>query len=163
MLNKYLLRDDISWADLALSVRRGAAFPWRDAWESLFLPLSATDIAEISQHTPFRAFQWLVTLWIDRTGPTWSRPRYTLSLQMALEQPLLAHTSLMICLQTYVPNPPFQLFLWKETRTTRRKPMIFGRALNFTHFTWGLGSSHIEKFSLRFERWKASALTTSPP
>jgi hypothetical protein len=100
---------------------------------------------------PIRAFQWLVTLWIDRTGPTWSRPRYTLSLQMALEQPLLVHTSLMICLQTYVPNTPCQLSLWKETRTTGRKPTIFGRALNFTLFTWGLGSSHIEKFSLRFE------------
>jgi hypothetical protein len=147
----------------SLVCKEGCSFSMAWCMRELFLLLSATDITEISQHTPFRAFQWLVTLWIDRTGPTWSRPRYTLSLQMALEQPLLAHTSLMICLQTYVPNPPFQLFLWKETRTTRRKPMIFGRALNFTHFTWGLGSSHIEKFSLRFERWKASALTTSPP
>jgi hypothetical protein len=57
----------------------------------------------------------------------------------------------MICLQTYVPNPPCQLSLWEETRSTRRKPTTFGRALTFTLFTRGLGSSHIEKFSLRFE------------
>ena len=36
-------------------------------------------------------------------------------------------------------------------RSTRWKPTTFGRALTSTLFTWGLGSSHIEKFSLRFE------------
>jgi hypothetical protein len=57
----------------------------------------------------------------------------------------------MICLQTYVPNPPCQLSRWEENRSTRRKPTTFGRALTFTLFTWGLVSSHIEKFSLRFD------------
>jgi hypothetical protein len=65
---------------------------------------------------------------------------------MELEQPLLVHTSLMICLLTYGPTFPVG-----GNRSTQRKPTTFGRALTFTLFTSGLGSSHIEKFSLRLE------------
>jgi hypothetical protein len=62
------------------------------------------------------------------------------------KQPLLVHTSLMICPLTH---PAY--FPCGGSRSTRRNPTTFGRALTFTLFTWGLGSSHIEKFSLRFE------------
>jgi hypothetical protein len=70
---------------------------------------------------------------------------------MALEQPLLVHTSLMICPQTYVPNPPCQLSLWEETGVPGENPRLSTERWLFTLFTRGLGSSHIEKFSLRLE------------
>ena len=38
----------------------------------------------------------------------------------------------------YTPNPPSQLSLWEETRSTRRKPTTFGRALTMllSHEDW---------------------------
>jgi hypothetical protein len=57
----------------------------------------------------------------------------------------------MICLLTYVPNPPCQLSLWEETGVPGKNPRLSAERWLFTLFTWGLGSSHIEKFSLRLE------------
>jgi hypothetical protein len=66
--------------------------------------------------------------------------------------------------QTYVPNSPCQLSLWEETRSTRRKPTTFGRALTFYSFRMRTGfESHWEVLTEISKRWKASALTTSPP
>jgi hypothetical protein len=59
----------------------------------------------------------------------------------------------MIFPLTYVPNPPCQLSLWEETGVPGENPRLSAERWLFflTLFTWGLGSSHIEKFSLRFE------------
>jgi hypothetical protein len=67
------------------------------------------------------------------------------------KQPLLVHISLMICPLTCVPNPPCQLSLWEETGVPGENPRLSAERCLFTLFAWGLGSSHIEKFSLRLE------------
>ena len=83
---------------------------------------------------------------------------------MALEQPLLVHTSLMICLQTlcaltHPVNLPCQLTLstypvnfpcGRKHGVPRENPRLSAER-GLTLFTLGLGSSHNEKSSLRFE------------
>jgi hypothetical protein len=56
----------------------------------------------------------------------------------------------MICLQTYVPNPPCQLSLWEETGVPGENPRLSAeRFLLFSHEDWVRVT--MEKFSLRFE------------
>jgi hypothetical protein len=69
-----------------------------------------------SAHSLIRVFQWLFTLEQTKVDCELTK----------VKQPLLVHTSLMICSLTYVPNPSCQLSLWElESRSTRRKPTTF--------------------------------------
>jgi hypothetical protein len=84
------------------------------------------------------------------------------------KQPLLVHTSLMISPPPNLcVNPPCQLSLWEETGVPGENPRLSAerRLLLFSHEDWvrvALRRSH-GGLNLRPSRWKASALTTSPP
>jgi hypothetical protein len=67
------------------------------------------------------------------------------------KQPLLVHTSLMICLLTYVPNPFCQLSLWEETGVPCGNPRLSAERwlLLFPHEDWVRVT--LGKFSLRLE------------
>ena len=78
------------------------------------------------------------------------------------KQPLLVHTSLMICPLTYM------CLTHPVNFPCGRKPTTFGRALTFYSFHMRTGfESHWESshwgLNLRPSRWKPSALTTWPP
>jgi hypothetical protein len=100
----------------------------------------------------------LVTNWcwfLFRPNSSYVRPKLKVIGQMSCQvkylfAALLVHTSLMICALTYVPNPPCQLSLWEETGVPGENPRLSAERWLYS-FTWGLGSTHIEKFSLRFE------------
>jgi hypothetical protein len=57
----------------------------------------------------------------------------------------------MICLGPKCLTLPVNFPCGRKHGVPGENPRLFGRALTFTLFTRGLGSSHIEKFSLRFE------------
>jgi hypothetical protein len=84
--------------------------------------------AYITQHTPYQGFS--VTGYI-RAGTGVKQTEKTVSLQMA-------HTSLMICPLTYVPNPPRQLSLWEETAAPGENPRLSAerRLLLFSYEDW---------------------------
>ena len=81
-------------------------------------------------------FQWLHGYVRADRGRLWAH-------KWRFKQPLLVHTSLMICPLAYVPNPPRQLSLWEETRVHGENLRLSAERWLFTLFAWGLGSSRI--------------------
>jgi hypothetical protein len=67
------------------------------------------------------------------------------------KQPLLVHTSLMICLRPKCLTHPVNFPCVRKHGVPGENPRLSAERWLFTLSTWGLGSSHIEKFSLRFE------------
>jgi hypothetical protein len=55
------------------------------------------------------------------------------------------HNSICQSLWALLPNPPCQLSLWEETGVPGGNSRLSAERWLFTLFTWGLGSSRIEK------------------